>query len=262
MKAAILLTTLFPAGLLAAFLGSSAARQEDEPKARAPEARRIRAVQIAEPQGPTLVQPPAGDPMARPRRNFTVRTHAADGGHGPVVAFARHGGSDKTHQAIEKLRNAESDDEKSEAREELKEALAEEFDEFLKHQSEELEQMEERLEKLRAQLEKRRDAKDDLVDRRLQMLVDEAEGMGWPGRGFGGFGGGATGAWSYEFAPAPAAYGLSVPAPGVPGAPAVVAEVDVIEAIPSAEEPEEAEEADEDESKERRPQPRPRRGAR
>lgn len=258
MKIALLLTTLFPAGLCAALLGSSAARQEDDTP-RPEEKRRVRAVQIAEPQIRALAIPPAAvAPGAAPMQAMTLRTtHGPMGEHGPVLAFARGPGSDRTRKAMQKLQNAESNDDKEEARADLKEALAEEFDEYLDHQKKELERMEEKLNKLRDQWSKRRDAKDDLVARRLQMLEDEAEGLGWPSRGLGGLRGAEGGVWSMEFPPtpgAPAAYEFSIP--GAPLAPSIAAEVDVVVAEEAIEEPAAAEEPKEEDSEDAAPRRR------
>lgn len=199
MKTLFLLSTLFPAGLLAAWVGSNAATQEETPAAATRGNRQIRVVRTTAPPvnvqsgvaGLTVTTPsvvtwaqeaaapmaPAhgvvsGPWLAQPPRNFAFE-----------VNVARAGDSDRLHKAIEKLHSAKSDDDKDSARTELKDALAEQFDEYLEQQSKELDRMEEKLSKLRKQWEKRRDAKGELVTLRLQMLENEANGLGWPGGG-------------------------------------------------------------------------------
>lgn len=255
MKTVFVLSTLFPAGLLAAFLGTSVARQ-DEPQETTPEpTRRVRVVQSAEPGGDVTIQElevealapampsepmvltvpgiPGGVQAAGPG-TMTFQTEGRRIGRGiaghPTTAFAfsvGHGAnSEKTQKAIAKLRDAEGDDEKSEAKEELKAALEDEFDAYLKRQSEELDRMEEKLAKLRKQLDKRSDAKDDLVSLQLQMLVNEANGLGWPtgsGATWVGPGGNAFGVTSGTlFDRAGQGPMLTVPAPAMIATPAAI----------------------------------------
>ena len=208
MKTMFLLSILFPAGLLAAFLGSSAARQDEPAEASQETVQGIHIVQTTEPDDLIAVQ---GEPLAPialvPGQPMRVRTIQSAGGPGtflvqnddgawtaqaegvpispqPATAFAFSLGqgdtSIHTQEAITKLRNAKTDEDKAEAREALQGSLGEEFDEFLKHQSDELDRMEKKLGKLRKQLDKRREAKDDLVSLKLQTLVNEVNGLGWP----------------------------------------------------------------------------------
>jgi hypothetical protein len=260
MKSWKYMIALVPAGLLAAMVGSSAARQEDEPAPPPDVVRRTeRAITLA-PTAPRAavfqgqaVAPPAGIPGAPgvpAVETMVIRAHGPDGGLFPQQAFVMgHGpGSDKTHKAFAKLKEAESDDEKAEARAALKDALEEQFDEYLEHQSKELDRLEEKLNKLRGQWEKRRDAKDEIVSLRLKTLENEIGGLAWPSGGLGG------GAWSMEIPPMGGDnFRFSVATPAVPAV--IAAEgVDVVE---SAEEVEEVETEPED----REPR-RPRRGTR
>ncbi len=224
MKTVLLLSTLFPAGLLAAFLGSNAARQEEAAETMPEPARRVKVVQAAEPvevysfqtEALAPVPPTPGAPMI----SRTIRSTSGPGtwavqaeglpGQGvssphPMTAYAfsfgSGGASESNHKAVAKLRAAKSDEDKAEAREELQAALGEEFDEFLKHQSDELDRMEKKLSNLRDQLDKRRDAKDDLISLRLQTIENEVNGLGWPAGG-GGMG---------LFSPGGTAFGQGVP---------------------------------------------------
>jgi hypothetical protein len=249
------LSALLPAGLLAAFVGSSAARQEEVPPPD--QVRRNVQAHVIAPvagqginfQGPAAAPAIPGVPGIPPSA-MTVRSQVP----GPDGLFQQHGvivghgpGFDKTHKAVAKLRAAKSDDDKAEAREELKAALEEQFDEYLEHQSKELERLEAKLSKLRDQWEKRKDAKDEVVELRLQTLENEANGLGWPS-GFPG----ATGVWSFNVDPSVEfdnEFQFSVTSPAVIATPPSAA-VDVVE--------DEDEEPNEDE----KPEPRRRRGTR
>jgi flagellar motor protein MotB len=82
--------------------------------------------------------------------------------------------------AMQALKQADSDEGKQEAQQKVKEALEKEYDAFLAQNEKQLEELEKRLEKLRDQLDRRRQAKNKMVELRLQMIVSEAEGLGWP----------------------------------------------------------------------------------
>lgn len=83
-------------------------------------------------------------------------------------------------EALAAYRDADTDEERDEAKTKLSEALGEEYDAILEQHEKHLAEMEERLEKLRGQLEKRRDARDDMVEMRVEALTSEADGLGWP----------------------------------------------------------------------------------
>lgn len=104
-------------------------------------------------------------------------------------------------QAVGKYRAAEDDKGKDEAKQAMSAALSEYFDADMKLREEEIRDIEERVKKLQAQLERRREAKSKLVELQLQLLVNEAEGLGFYGRsgfdgpfrfGRGDFGGGRS----------------------------------------------------------------------
>src|SRR5207253_11427597 len=70
---------------------------------------------------------------------------------------------------------------KKDLRKKLADVLAQEFDQHLKQQQKELEALEKQIADLRALLKKRVEAKTTIVERRLEQLVQEAEGLGWTG---------------------------------------------------------------------------------
>lgn len=112
------------------------------------------------------------------------------------------------HNAISELKKSESDDDRKAAIENLRGVLEDQYDESLDNYEKYLASLEEQIKEMRSQIDKRRDAKMELVDLRLKMLVNEADGLGWPderpgrffsGQGFrniypttSGFGSGAT----------------------------------------------------------------------
>lgn len=62
---------------------------------------------------------------------------------------------------------------------ELREALAKQFDVQRQRRELELKRIEERVQKLRDQIKKRNDARETIIDRRLDQLTNEADGLGW-----------------------------------------------------------------------------------
>ena len=81
----------------------------------------------------------------------------------------------------QQLLKAEKNDEKQDLRKKLDEMLQKEFDQHLQHQEKELEELEKQLAQLRGTLKKRKDAKESIIRRRAEQLINEAEGLGWTG---------------------------------------------------------------------------------
>jgi hypothetical protein len=88
------------------------------------------------------------------------------------------------HRAVAKLKSAKSDADKTSATNQLSKILAESFQRDLERREHEVAQVEARVKKLREQIEKRKKAKDDILSLRLKTIVNEADGLGFPG-GFG-----------------------------------------------------------------------------
>jgi len=87
---------------------------------------------------------------------------------------------DQLSNALAELKNAESESDRGKFIEKVRGLLETQYDKSLDRYEDNLSKMEERIKKMRSQVEKRRDAKADLVDLRLKMLVNEADGLGWP----------------------------------------------------------------------------------
>lgn len=74
---------------------------------------------------------------------------------------------------------AEKDDEKKELRKKLTDVLGQQFNAQVQRQQKDLEDLEKQIASLRAVLKKRQDAKSTIVERRVEQLIQEAEGLGW-----------------------------------------------------------------------------------
>jgi hypothetical protein len=105
------------------------------------------------------------------------------------------------HEAIEKLRSAKDDAEREPAKKELTQLLDQSFSRDLERREHEVSEIESRVKKLREQIEKRKKAKEEIIGLRLKTIVNEVEGLGFPGPlgferppgfgpGLGGLGGG------------------------------------------------------------------------
>lgn len=85
----------------------------------------------------------------------------------------------QSHELIQKYSEAEDPLVREKAKTALREMLIKQFDLQNQRRELELKRVEERLSKLRDQLKKRNDARAQIVDQRLEHLVNEAEGLGW-----------------------------------------------------------------------------------
>jgi hypothetical protein len=96
-----------------------------------------------------------------------------------------HAIQSNTHSALEKYKGAESDEDRAAAEEDLRKAVAEHFDALLKQREDQLADLQKRLETLTQELQKRRDAKQEIVDLRVEVLLNEAKGLGFYPEGDG-----------------------------------------------------------------------------
>lgn len=71
------------------------------------------------------------------------------------------------------------EDEKKDLRKKLSEALGKQFDQLAEQQQKELEDLEKQVSSLKALLKKRHEARDTIIDYRLDQVLQEAEGLGW-----------------------------------------------------------------------------------
>ena len=87
-------------------------------------------------------------------------------------------------EALKSLKSAKSDDEKKKATDVIAEQLFKQFDKDLAAREKELVSVEQRLKTLREQFEKRKVSKDEIVKLRLKTIMNNAEGLGFPGEDF------------------------------------------------------------------------------
>lgn len=86
---------------------------------------------------------------------------------------------EKVQAALQKHSQAETDEQRTAAQAEMQQAVAEQFELLMKPREAQIEELKARLEKLTQQLQKRREAKDEIVKLRVQVLISEADGLGF-----------------------------------------------------------------------------------
>ncbi len=98
----------------------------------------------------------------------------------PMTQSVGIAGADPMSSFVQKIRDAEDDEEKQKAIAQAKAALEKHYDRYIDGYEKQVVEMEKRVQKLRDQLDKRKDAKGRLVELKLEMLTNQAEGLGWP----------------------------------------------------------------------------------
>jgi hypothetical protein len=84
-------------------------------------------------------------------------------------------------QAVEKFKSAKNDAEKTSATNEISQVLEKWFKRDLQRRENQISEIETRVKKLRDQIEKRKKAKDDIINLRVKTIINEANGLGFPG---------------------------------------------------------------------------------
>jgi len=82
-------------------------------------------------------------------------------------------------QLAKQYAKATKEEEKKDVKKQLSDTLNKEFDQLAQSQQAELDQLEKQVAELKAVLKKRKDSKDTIVERRLEELILNAEGLGW-----------------------------------------------------------------------------------
>lgn len=113
--------------------------------------------------------------------------------------------SKNLRRAMDELVNTKDDAKRTTLTSAIQKMLDEQFERDLKQREDELKKVEARLTALRAQLEKRKAAQADIVQLKLQTMVNEANGLGFPASGID------RDLWNVRGLP-----GLSVPVYGAP----------------------------------------------
>ncbi len=101
---------------------------------------------------------------------------------GGLPSYGRQNTPDsKIRKAVQSYQTAKTDGDKETAKDAVSTALSDYFEADMKTREQDIKEIEERVKKLREQLEKRRAAKAKIVDLQLQVVINEAEGLGFYG---------------------------------------------------------------------------------
>ncbi len=85
----------------------------------------------------------------------------------------------QSHSLLSQYSASEEAAAKDDLKKQIRDVLAKQFDVQRQRREQELARVEDRLRKLRDQFRKRVDARETIIDRRLENLTSEAEGLGW-----------------------------------------------------------------------------------
>jgi hypothetical protein len=105
-----------------------------------------------------------------------------DAGDDPEIAKLNESENElaqQSHQLISDYSQTDDYQKRESLKKQLREVLAKQFDAQRQRREKELEQVEKRLARVRDQLKKRNDSRETIIDRRLESLVSDAEGLGW-----------------------------------------------------------------------------------
>ncbi len=102
--------------------------------------------------------------------------------YGPVYGPPRHEeGRQALREAQAKLRSPDaSESDKKEARDSIEKFLEDEFERDQKMRREQVTRLEEQVSKLRKQLDKREQSKSKIIELRMQLMENDAEGLSFP----------------------------------------------------------------------------------
>jgi hypothetical protein len=143
---------------------------------------------------PTIERRPLDQPPDVLKLKANAIAVATDGVQKRIVSV--HGRPDGMHElreAAAAVNDAEDEKSKRQAQERLEDMLDRYFDSDIRRRERELEDIEQRLKKLEAALERRREKRREIVDLQKQVLLNEADGLGFfsgdhlfigPGNGF------------------------------------------------------------------------------
>ncbi|HEV3204295.1 MAG TPA: hypothetical protein VGY77_07930 [Gemmataceae bacterium] len=106
-------------------------------------------------------------------------TVAYPGSPGGIFSPYQSQSAQLAHQYVK----AAKEEDKKEIRKKLVDSLNQQFDHQIQQQQKELEELEKQIAELKAVLKKRMDAKTTIVERRIDQLVQEADGLGWTSPG-------------------------------------------------------------------------------
>ncbi len=91
---------------------------------------------------------------------------------------------EKLQTAIKQLSTGKDDEARKAAADTIQQPLTTQFEADLKQRETELQEVEQRVKSLREQLDKRKAAQADIINLKLQTLINDANGLGFPDTGF------------------------------------------------------------------------------
>ena len=141
--------------------------------------------QTPAPQPPATTTAPA--PSAWTPAQGTYTTYPMLGDYGAQTHLYRTASASPKEAELERQSRdlarqygkTENRDERDKIREKLNDALRQQFDAQQQRRKDEIKQIEEQLKKLQDLMRKREDSKSTIVQRRLEQLLQEADGLGW-----------------------------------------------------------------------------------
>ena len=111
-----------------------------------------------------------------PQSAFSVGFPGPHSVHSPEHQKKSAEATERMSKATQLLKS-DSKDERTEAKKDLAAALTDLFDVMTESREQQIDELERRLQKMREQLEERNDRKQEIVDLRLQTIVNEANGL-------------------------------------------------------------------------------------
>jgi hypothetical protein len=117
-------------------------------------------------------------PMRLRKRRETVEREVMEPIPAEELAAAK-----KLQEAIDLLKSAKEDEARKVATGIIQDQLNSQFDRDVEQREKELVEVERRVKTLREQLDKRKSLRDDIIGLRLKIILNDAEGLGFPGGG-------------------------------------------------------------------------------
>lgn len=130
------------------------------------------------------VQPQPDQKFTPPMRARAVRRTVLETVYEPIPPEELDARK-KLQAAIQELSSGKDEESRKAAADTVRQQLTTQFEADLKRREKELEEVEQRVKSLREQLDKRKAAQADIISLRLQTLVNNANGLGFPDAGFG-----------------------------------------------------------------------------
>jgi hypothetical protein len=95
----------------------------------------------------------------------------------------QHSAHNEAAELAKQYLKADKESDKRDIKQKMTDALNKAFDEHMEQQQKELEELEKQIADLRALMKKRSNAKSNIVDRRIEQLIQDADGLGWNASG-------------------------------------------------------------------------------